>query len=182
LLRYLYGPIRYSHARSTESATSHPATVTPWWICLVISARIITRKSFSYYLSRNTTSMTLDDNSLEPTLYHPKHLLTLAHLNAKFTVLAYLTLDLGLFLGDALLVGFLAASQNLYYLHVLWQNWHLDEIWWRSALSLGLVVADQINLLRTCTSTSVSLLLLDLLTNADSAAALAPLPLFPVRD
>jgi hypothetical protein len=63
--------------------------------------------------------MTLDDNSLEPTLYHPKHLLTLAHLNAKFTVLAYLTLDLGLFLGDALLVGFLAASQNLDYLHVL---------------------------------------------------------------
>jgi hypothetical protein len=63
--------------------------------------------------------MTLDDNGLEPTLYHPKHLLTLAHLNAKFAVLTYLTLDLGLFLGDALLVGFLAASQNLYYLHVL---------------------------------------------------------------
>jgi hypothetical protein len=29
LLRYLYGPIRYSHAGGTESATSHPATVTP---------------------------------------------------------------------------------------------------------------------------------------------------------
>lgn len=63
--------------------------------------------------------MTLDDYSLEPTLYHLKHLLPLSHLNAKFAILAYLTLDLYLFLGDTLLVGFLATSQNLDYLHVL---------------------------------------------------------------
>jgi hypothetical protein len=48
----------------------------------------------------------------------------------------------------ALLVGFLAGSQDLDYLHVFRKHWYFDEVGRRAALALGLVVSDQVDLLR----------------------------------
>ena len=126
--------------------------------------------------------MALDDYRLEATLYYPQHLFALSHLDTKFAILAYLSLNLDLFLDDTLLVGFLAASHDLDYLHVFGENGDFDEVGLRSALPLGLVVTDQIDLLRTRTTRSLPLLLMHFLANADSAASLPPLPLLSVRD
>jgi hypothetical protein len=123
----------------------------------------------------------LDYDRLKASLYHPQHLLTFSHLDAEFAILANLLLDLHLLLRITLLVGLLTASQDLHDLHVFGKYWHLDEVRGGSSPSLGLVVTDQVDLLRTRLLTGVTFFFMGF-PYSPSTASFMVFALLPVSD